>query len=312
MRSRPRAPLRERLWAHGFVEVETPILHPIPGGARRGPFVTHHNALDADLYLRIAPELYLKRLVVGGFEKVFEIGRLFRNEGISPRHNPEFTTVELYWAYADYLDMMVLVEELVAGVANDVLGTTTLSYQGRALDLTPPWRRATMAELVDEHTGDAVARATPSATSCAAPRVAGRPAPSRTVVGPGQAAGRVLREDDRGRAVGPGLRHRLPGRCRPLARRHRDGPELVERFEPVVAGREIGNAFSELTDPDDQRPPVRGPGRRGAPPATTRRWASTRTTCGPWSTGSRRPPGPGASASTGWPCSSPTSPTSAR
>jgi len=140
--------MRERLWAQGFVEVETPMLHPVPGGAEARPFVTHHNALDTDLYLRIAPELYLKRLVIGGFEKVFEIGRLFRNEGISPRHNPEFTTLELYWAYADYTDLMVLFEELVAGVARDVVGTTVLEYQGRPLDLTPPWRRATMVELI--------------------------------------------------------------------------------------------------------------------------------------------------------------------
>src|ERR1700734_3552354 len=145
--------MRQRLRAQGFVEVETPILHPIMGGATARPFVTHHNTFDTDFYLRVAPELYLKRLVVGGFDKVFEIGRSFRNEGISPRHNPEFTTLELYQAYADYTDTMVVFEELVAGLAADLLGTTVLSYGGRELDLTTPWRRATMTELVAEATG---------------------------------------------------------------------------------------------------------------------------------------------------------------
>ena len=151
LRSRLVSLLRRFLEERGFVEVETPVLHPVPGGALARPFATHHEALDMDLYLRIAPELYLKRLVVGGFERVYEVGRVFRNEGISPRHNPEFTMLELYWAYADYTDAMALTEDLVSGLATELCGTTKLAYGGRDLDLTPPWRRATMVELIAEH-----------------------------------------------------------------------------------------------------------------------------------------------------------------
>jgi len=251
IRSRVVRSMRERLWRAGFVEVETPILNPVPGGAEARPFVTHHNALGTDLYLRIAPELYLKRLVVGGFEKVFEIGRLFRNEGISPRHNPEFTTLELYWAYADYRDMMVLVEELVAGVTLDVLGSTALMYQGRALDLAPPWRRATMSELVAEQTGHQLGVRTPRqelATVAAEVGVVVDPS-----WGPGKLLVEIYEKTTEGQLWGPVFVTDYPEEVSPLARRHREQPGLVERFEPVVAGRELGNAFSELTDPDEQR-----------------------------------------------------------
>jgi lysyl-tRNA synthetase class 2 len=243
--------LRERLWDLDFVEVETPILHPIPGGAMARPFVTHHNTLDMDLYLRIAPELYLKRLIVGGFEKVFEIGRLFRNEGISPRHNPEFTTLELYWAYADYTDLMVLTEDLVAGIALDVVGTTVLEYQGRPLDLTPPWRRATMVELIGEATGNNVNVRTPRDEL--AQLLASTGAPVDPAWGPGKLLAEYYEKSTETELWGPVFVCDFPQEVSPLARRHRDGPDLVERFEPVVAGRELGNAFSELIDPDDQR-----------------------------------------------------------
>ena len=202
--------MRERLWAQGFVEVETPLLHPIMGGATARPFVTHHNAFDVDFFLRVAPELYLKRLVVGGFDKVFEIGRMFRNEGISPRHNPEFTMLELYQAYADYTDTMVVFEELVAGLAADVLGTTKLTYGGRDLDLTTPWRRAPMAELVAEATGLTLDVHSPRDELVSGGR-RGRHR-RRRGLGAGQDPARDLREDDRARAVGPGLRHGLSGR----------------------------------------------------------------------------------------------------
>ncbi len=243
--------LRQRLWDEGFVEVETPILHPIPGGAHARPFVTHHNALDADLYLRIAPELYLKRLVVGGFEKVFEVGRLFRNEGLSPRHNPEFTAIELYQAYADYTDLMVLVEELVSGLAGDLLGTTSLVYQGRPLDLTPPWRRATLVELVAEATGRDVGVHVPVAELRRVLRDEG--VPFEEAWGPGKLLLELYEKTTEASLWGPVFVCDYPAEVSPLARRHRDDPTLVERFEPVVAGRELGNAFSELTDPDDQR-----------------------------------------------------------
>jgi len=251
MRSRLLRRLRERLWDASFVEVETPILHPIPGGAHARPFVTTHNALDTDFYLRIAPELYLKRLVVGGFEKVFEIGRLFRNEGISPRHNPEFTTLELYEAYADYTDLMVLVEELVAGLACDLVGTTTLTYQGRTLELAPPWRRATMAELVSESVGTAVDVHTPPDTLRRLLRDAG--AEPEPAWGPGKLLLEIYEKTTEADLWGPVYVCDYPAEVSPLARRHRGDPDLVERFEAIVAGRELVNAFSELTDPVDQR-----------------------------------------------------------
>ena len=176
----------------GFIEVETPLLHPIAGGATARPFVTHHNALDTDFFLRVAPELYLKRLVVGGFDKVFEIGRMFRNEGISPRHNPEFTMLELYQAYADYTDTMVVFEELVAGLATDVLGTTKLTYGGRDLDLTTPWRRAPMTELIAERDGVTLDVRSPRAPSW--PRWPRRSAsPSRRAGAPARSCSRSTR-----------------------------------------------------------------------------------------------------------------------
>ena len=243
--------MRQRLWDQGFVEVETPLLHPIAGGATARPFVTHHNTFDTDFYLRVAPELYLKRLVVGGFDKVFEIGRSFRNEGISPRHNPEFTTLELYQAYADYTDTMVVFEELVAGLATDVLGTTQLNYGGRDLDLTTPWRRAPMTELIADATGFTLDVRSPRAELAKVAEEVGIHV--EDAWGPGKILLEIYEKTTEPELWGPVFVIDYPAEVSPLARRHRDGPELVERYEPVVAGRELGNGFTELVDPDEQR-----------------------------------------------------------
>jgi lysyl-tRNA synthetase class 2 len=243
--------LRTRLWALGFEEVETPILNPIPGGAAAKPFVTYHNALDAEFYLRIAPELFLKRLVVGGFERVFELGRLFRNEGISPRHNPEFTTVEAYAAYMDYFGMMDLLEELVAGVVADVCGTTTIPYQGAELEMAPPWRRATMAALVSDALGQAVSVHSDRAVLAAL--AADRGIGVVESWGSGKLLAELFEAEVEHTLVQPTFVTEHPAETSPLARRHRDDPALTERFEVIVAGRELINGFSELTDPDDQR-----------------------------------------------------------
>jgi lysyl-tRNA synthetase class 2 len=251
LRSRTVSALRRFLEARGFVEVETPVFHPVPGGATARPFMTHHNALDMDLYLRIALELHLKRLVVGGIERVFEIGRVFRNEGLSPRHNPEFTMLELYQAYADYHDMMDLTETMVAQVAGEVTGGAKLAYAGRDLDLSPPWRRATMLDLVAEQTGVEIGLEMP------ADQLRARAAELRVPLGPDWGAGKTVLEiyekTTEPHLWGPVFVMDYPKEVSPLARDHRSTPGMVERFEAVVAGRELGNAFSELTDPLEQR-----------------------------------------------------------
>ena len=251
LRSRVVSGIRAFLDGRGFVEVETPVLHPIPGGALARPFVTHHNALDTDLYLRIAPELYLKRLVVGGFEKVYEIGRVFRNEGLSTRHNPEFTMLELYQAYADYFELMDLVEELVSGLAQAECGTTAITYGGRDLDLSRPWRRAAMTDLIAEHAGFEVSldMERPELARLAS----GAGVEVKDSYGPGKLILEIYEKTTESEIWGPVLVCDYPEEVSPLSRRHRDKPGFVERFEPIVAGRELGNAFSELIDPDEQR-----------------------------------------------------------
>lgn len=251
LRSRLVSLTRRFLEDRGFSEVETPMFHPIPGGATARPFTTHHNALDTEFYLRIAPELYLKRLVVGGFERVFEINRNFRNEGIDSTHLPEFTMLELYQAYADYHDAMALTEELVAHLAMELCGTTALSYGGRPLDLTVPWRRATMVELIAEHAGVEVDLETDLAELR---RVAASfEIPVEEAWGPGKLLLEIYEKTTESNLWGPVFVLDYPTEVSPLARPHRSKPGYVERFEGIVAGRELCNAFSELTDPAVQR-----------------------------------------------------------
>ncbi|MEN6476192.1 MAG: lysine--tRNA ligase [Syntrophaceae bacterium] len=236
----------------GFIEVETPMMQSIPGGATAKPFRTHHNALDMDLYMRIAPELYLKRLVVGGLERVYEINRNFRNEGISTRHNPEFTMMEFYMAYADYRDLMKLTEDMVSRMAMDVLGTMKITYQGQEIDFTPPWKTYTMREAITSVggvTSDIIDSKDKALAFC------------RTTLGAevdgseslGDLQTLIFEETCEVKLIQPTFITAYPIEVSPLSRRNSDDPTIVDRFELYIAGREIANAFSELNDPFDQK-----------------------------------------------------------
>jgi lysyl-tRNA synthetase, class II len=246
------AAMRRYLDQQGFIEIETPVLMSEAGGADARPFITHHNTLEMDLFLRIATELHLKRLVVGGFEKVFELGRIFRNEGISTRHNPEFTTIEVYQAYADYNDMMALTEAMITDAAQSVIGTLQISYQGTPIDLTPPWRRITMHEAVKESTGIDFSQFTDLAVAQAAAKQAGiREVEECTSIG--KLLNIAFEQTVEETLIQPTFITDYPVEISPLAKPHRDQPGLVERFELFIVGRETANSFSELTDPIDQR-----------------------------------------------------------
>lgn len=250
-RSRIVASLRQSFADRAFLEVETPMLHPILGGASARPFATHHNALDIDLYLRIAPELYLKRLVVGGLsERVFEVNRCFRNEGISPRHNPEFTMLEAYQAFADYNDIMALVESVVAEAALAANGTTQAVYGEHTLDFAGPYPRKSMVELVREATGVDFAAIEGAEEARAAAKDLGCEVSGRELWG--QAVELVFGEKVEHTLIQPTHVIDLPRDISPLAKAHRSDPRLTERFETFCNGWEIANAFSELTDPQDQ------------------------------------------------------------
>lgn len=251
IRSRVMSALRSFMIQKGFMEVETPMMQAIPGGASARPFITHHNALDIDMYLRIAPELYLKRLVVGGFERVFEINRNFRNEGVSPRHNPEFTMMELYMAYADYQDLIVLTEELFRTLTQEVLGTTSVKYGEQEFDFGQPFAKMTMKEAICKYRPetnmadlDDMDKAVVIAKSLGIDVEKGW--------GLGRVQCEIFEETAESHLIQPTFITEYPAEVSPLARRNDDNPFITDRFEFFIGGREIGNGFSELNDAEDQ------------------------------------------------------------
>ena len=235
----------------GYVEVDTPILNTIPGGATARPFVTHHNTLDIDMYLRIAPELYLKRLIVGGFDRVYEMGRMFRNEGMDYKHNPEFTNIEFYAAYQDYNDMMDITEELFSTLAKDVCGDTKIDYQGTEIDLTPRWRRVSMIDAIKEVTGADFNNANTDEEALKLAESIG------VEVGDFKDRGHIINDVFEQRVeetlIQPTFIKDYPVEISPLTKRKPSDPRLVERFELFIGGREYANAYSELNDPIDQK-----------------------------------------------------------
>ncbi len=258
-RTRIISAMRRFLDERGFLEVETPILQPIYGGAAARPFETHHHALDRKLYLRIADELYLKRLIIGGFERVYEIGKDFRNEGLSTKHNPEFTQLEAYQAYADYHDMMRLAEEIFAYTAQEVLGSTNITYQGQEIDLAPPWRRVTMRQAILDETEIDIVEA--SGFEALQARIEEK----RLEVTPQESWGELVeelfKEYVEPNLIQPTFIIDYPKEISPLAKEKQDNPRFVERFEFFIGGLECGNAFSELNDPLEQRERFAGTGK---------------------------------------------------
>ena len=251
IRSKVITGIRNYLDSRGYMEVDTPILNTIPGGAAARPFITHHNTLDIDMYMRIAPELYLKRLIVGGFERVYEMGRQFRNEGMDVKHNPEFTTMEVYEAYTDYEGMMNLTEDMISTVAQEVLGTTKVTFQGTEIDLSPGWARMTMIESIKKFAGIDFAETTTDAEAEALAKSVG------IEVEKGMTRGEIINlafeEKVEDNLVQPTFIYEYPVEVSPLAKRYKDNPAFTERFEVFILGSEYGNAFSELNDPIDQK-----------------------------------------------------------
>ncbi len=250
IRSKVVKAIKEYLDERGYLEVDTPILNTIPGGAVAKPFVTHHNTLDIDMYMRIANELYLKRLIVGGFDKVYEMGRMFRNEGMSMKHNPEYTAIELYAAYEDYQYMMEITENIVAYCAEKVLGTTIINYQGTEIDFTPPWKRLSMTEAVKQYAGIDFAEMNFEEASSAAKKL-------HIEVTEGMSKGHIINEAFEEyveeHLVQPTFITHHPVEVSPLSKRNPDNPEITNRFEAFANTWELANAFSELNDPIDQR-----------------------------------------------------------
>lgn len=250
VRSRVIRSIRDFLNERGFLEVETPMMHPIAGGAAARPFVTHHNALDMDLFLRIAPELYLKRLLVGGFEKVYEINRNFRNEGISTRHNPEFTMLELYQVYADYTDMMNLTEELISSASKEVLATTSVHYMGNDIKLDAPWTRMTMLEAIEKYSEVDFSDMDFDEAKSKAEELGIEVDECKTT---GDVLNEVFEQKVEPNLIQPTFIMDYPVEISPLAKRKKDNPKLTYRFELFIFGCEVANAFSELNDPIEQK-----------------------------------------------------------
>ena len=251
VRSRVISLIREFLCARDFVEVETPMMQSIPGGATARPFKTHHNALDMDLYLRIAPELYLKRLVVGGFERVFEINRNFRNEGISTQHNPEFTMLEFYQAYATYEDLMALTEELFSHISLQLFGTSKITCQGTEIDFTPPWTRLSLKEAAARYGSIDAGDLDDREKACAHAKRLGVPLTGDEALG--EIVTGIFEQVAEEKLIQPTFITQYPLEVSPLARKNEANPAVTDRFELYIMGREIANAFSELNDPEDQR-----------------------------------------------------------
>jgi lysyl-tRNA synthetase class 2 len=251
LRSRIVQYIRDFLNGKGFLEVETPMMQPIPGGASARPFITHHNALDADLYLRVAPELYLKRLVVGGFEKVYEINRNFRNEGVSTRHNPEFTMLEFYQAYADHHMLMDLTEELLRGLARDIVGSERISYQGEVFDFGKPFQRVGVFDAILQHNPE-IRRDDLSTLEAARQLCERLNIPVKDSYGLGKLQLEIFEKTTEHKLRDPTFVIDYPKEVSPLARAKDDDPFLTDRFEMFIGGREIANGFAELNDPEDQ------------------------------------------------------------
>ena len=243
--------MRNYLDSHGYLEVETPMLHSIPGGAAARPFITHHNALDTELYIRIAIELHLKRLIVGGLEKVYEIGRVFRNEGVSTRHNPEFTMIELYEAYADYKDIMALTENLVAHIAQEILGTTKIQYGEYEVDLTPQWKRLHMVDAIKEYTGADFWKEMTIEEARALAKEHGIEIKEHMDFG--HIVNEFFEQRVEEKLIQPTFIYGHPVEISPLAKKNAEDPRFTDRFELFIVAREHANAFTELNDPIDQR-----------------------------------------------------------